>query len=155
MRRVITSFVLAAVLSSAASDFGDAWKQATEQGLALQRAGRYAEASTYFTEAVKLAGDNAERRTMAEHNLAAVAHYRGDYARAEQLYRQVLKFWSDTNNQAEYAKVLTNLGVLYRVTGRLNEAEAAQSDALKVYAKGGLDHTREGITAVYNLAEVL
>jgi tetratricopeptide (TPR) repeat protein len=131
------------------------WTRANSQGLEAQRGGRYAEAASHFAAAVEAAGNDAERRAKAEMNLAAVVYYQGDYATAERLYRGLASFWETQDRPSERAKTLSNLAVLYRVTGRLDKAEALQRQVLTIYSKAGRARSQEAITTAYNLSETL
>jgi predicted ATPase/DNA-binding CsgD family transcriptional regulator len=88
------------------------------------RQGRLSEGFRWYSEIIALAGLNSETEDVA-HVLAAAALIAGRQARAadaEGLHKRALAVWRRLGNTYELARSLSQLGSLFRHTGRLTEA---------------------------------
>ena len=102
--------------------------QVLQLGAALRwywfRQGRLSEGFHWYSEIIALAGRNSETEEVA-HVLAAAALIAGRQERAaaaEALHKRALAVWRRLGNTYELARSLSQLGSLFRHTGRLIEA---------------------------------
>jgi predicted ATPase/DNA-binding CsgD family transcriptional regulator/transcriptional regulator with XRE-family HTH domain len=103
-------------------------KRLLQLGAALRwywfRQGRLSEGFRWYSEIIALAGVNSETEEVA-HVLAAAALIAGRHERAadaEGLHKRALAVWRRLGNNYELARSLSQLGSLFRHTGRLTEA---------------------------------
>lgn len=109
------------------------WESLTQEGIALHRQGRYADAEQKFEEASVAAqafDSNDARRWRTLHNLASVAYVRGDYMRARRLYTKLLS--SHAPAPVERAKALSVMALLLRTAGQLEDAGKYAAEAAQI-----------------------
>lgn len=84
----------------------------------------------------------AGERAILLNNKAALHLQRGEYAKAEELFKAALQeHETKLDESGDVAAVLSNLGEVYRLTGRFDEAEATYTKALQLREKEfGPDH---------------
>ena len=88
------------------------------------RQGSLSEGYQWFSQILELAVGHRETKDLG-HVLAAaalVAGRQGSMRESEQLHTRVLALWRSLSNHHEVARSLSQLGYLYRDTGRLTEA---------------------------------
>ncbi|THJ18142.1 MAG: tetratricopeptide repeat protein [Nitrospira sp. CG24B] len=118
-----------------------------EMGLAGLQAGKYQEAESYFTRALKqreqnLAPDHPDR-ALSLNNLAMLYEKQGRYDKAEPLYQRALAIWEKAlgPNHPNVAPNFNNLAELYRAQGQYAKAEPLYQRALAITEKAlGIDH---------------
>jgi tetratricopeptide (TPR) repeat protein len=94
---------------------------------ALHGAGRFEEALPYYQEAITLlsAAGSELRKVLVQTNLGALYYHRGDYATAENTFRQVdLAYLRRIGNIHYQAVVANGLGNVLLAQGRLEAAES-------------------------------
>jgi tetratricopeptide (TPR) repeat protein len=77
-------------------------------------------------------------------NVAKLRATRGEYEKAEALYRRALATWEETLGPAppDMAACLENLAALYRATGRVEEAEGVERRAARIWAASAAQNGR-------------
>jgi putative nucleotidyltransferase with HDIG domain len=102
------------------------------------------EAEPLYHKASRMARDAGDEHlvAMVEQNLGVVASMRGDDATALRHHMASLEQYRTLGMQEELARQLSNIGLAYTGLGRLEDAEAAYSEASTVALKGGFPVTR-------------
>src|SRR5262245_3192162 len=78
----------------------------------------------------------AGERAILLNNKAALHLQRGEYAKAEELFKAAIQeYETKPDESGDVAAVLSNLGEVYRLTGRFDEAEATYTKALQLREK--------------------
>jgi CHAT domain-containing protein/tetratricopeptide (TPR) repeat protein len=97
---------------------------------------RFPEALDAYTRALAIYRDPAVGDVAGEIetllNLGSYANTRGDYPLAQQYYDAALKLAEKTKARPQQCNALSSIGWLHRVSGRLDDALAAQQQALVI-----------------------
>ena len=109
--------------------------------IAAWRQGKYAEAGEHAERAREIGGRISDRKVVcgATYNKAVIASLCGDHAEALAAYERCLSSPADFESERDRGKVLSNLGVCYRETNRLEEGLARQEEAIRLFESLGLD----------------
>src|SRR2546429_25319 len=128
-RRLLVIFLLLTACSSSRES-----KNYSDSGDAALKSGRYSDAESMFTEAVReaeLSGDQA-RLAAAANKLGAVQQAQGKHLNAEQNYRRAL----DTDEGRRDLETLDKMADFYSSRGRLEEAKGAEEKPLTIRQSG-------------------
>jgi CHAT domain-containing protein/Tfp pilus assembly protein PilF len=113
----------------------------TAQGVRLERDGKYADARTYYEQALdirkRVLGEAHPVYAMTLGDLARGYHITGEYTKAEPLYRQAVEVTRKARiaDHPSSARVLANLGQLYRDTGEYAKAEPLLKQVVEIKQK--------------------
>jgi tetratricopeptide (TPR) repeat protein/tRNA A-37 threonylcarbamoyl transferase component Bud32 len=121
--------------------------------------GRLAEAETWSTESLRLAAANfGEHSSEAAHTLADLAGVywaRGDYARAEPMFRTAVAESRSSNcSPVQLAICINSLGVCLRDQGQRDEAEQCLYEALELFRSARGDRHPVVANVQINLARL-
>ena len=120
--------------------------------------GDLAKAENQYTKALQLAGSTYGESSNQYADIllrqATLAKDKGSYDLSEPLFKKALKIVD--NGSVEAAAINNNLGILYQLMGRLDEAEKQFESALAIYdntSSNQLDYilTEENLATLYSL----
>jgi tetratricopeptide (TPR) repeat protein len=134
----------------------DAWVQRMSLANRLQEQSRYTEARPLYEKAVQDAeelGIRDLRYAQALNNLAAHYHETGLYGQSEPLYRKAAEMWRTLSSTGRLGVTLSNLGTLYRKTGRYQLALDTFSDADAAIRRAYGPQSPELVTCLINWSE--
>jgi tetratricopeptide (TPR) repeat protein len=144
-------------LFTAAVAFGqDAFSERMRLANRHQEQGRYAEARPLYEKAVEdvtHAGTKDLRYAQAHNNLAAHYHEIGKYSEAEAMYRKAADTWRAIHAIGRLGVTLSNLGTLYRKTGRYQLALETFEEADKALREAYGAQSAELASCLVNWAE--
>jgi ATP/maltotriose-dependent transcriptional regulator MalT/DNA-binding SARP family transcriptional activator len=125
------------------------------KGLVLFALGHMKEALVWLQEALRTrrSSDTKSSIPILEMELGVVHRRLGEPEVAAQYYASALQAWGNIGNTAWKARLLNNLGLLYHMTGRLEEAHSLLQEALKVSEWSGYIHFQTN--ALISLADLL
>jgi tetratricopeptide (TPR) repeat protein len=149
--------MLLALLLIPALPAEDTLQHDLQTGVKLYQEGRYDLAEPKFRSAVEQARslDPADpRMARSWNNLAATLYARGRYEEAEQWYVKVLDWHREQGGKPtlEYAKILSNVASMYRVTARFEEAATLARKAVEIGERTATFRELAGF--LFNLAEI-
>jgi CHAT domain-containing protein/tetratricopeptide (TPR) repeat protein len=154
------ALAVAGVRAMAQAPSGTSVAELNNQVVALNQAGRYAEAlpiaHRVLTLAEQLRGSDHPEVATSLNNLAELYRALGRYRDAEPLYNRALTIWEMAfgPDDIDVGTALNNLALLYKAEGRLVEAEPLYRRALAIWEKQlGPDHLEVG-RALSNLGEL-
>ncbi|MEO8357205.1 MAG: tetratricopeptide repeat protein [Chloroflexota bacterium] len=109
------------------------------KGLVMFALGHMAEALTWLQEALKVCRSLSIKNNIPilETELGVVHRRLGQPEITAQYYASALKAWENAGNTGWKARLLNNLGLLYHMTGRLDEAYPLLEEALKTSERSG------------------
>jgi len=104
------------------------------KGLVLFALGHMKDALIWLQEALRTCRSSGTKNNIPilEMELGVVHRRLGQPEVAAQYYASALQAWGNIGNTAWKARLLNNLGLLYHMTGRLDEAHSLLQEALKV-----------------------
>lgn len=125
------------------------------KGLVLFALGHMKEALVWLQEALRTRrlSDTKSSIPILEMELGVVHRRLGEPEVAAQYYASALQAWGNIGNTAWKARLLNNLGLLYHMTGRLEDAHSLLQEALKVSEWSGYVHFQTN--ALISLADLL
>ncbi|KIO33117.1 hypothetical protein M407DRAFT_17982 [Tulasnella calospora MUT 4182] len=125
-----------------------------ELGNMHQQQGDYANASKFYTEALGIFTETADRAGRADvlWRLAGVLQYQGKSEEAVALYSDAQEIFTSIGDRALEARVLFGLAQVYKTQGKYSEATTFYSDALKINTNINDSHGKS--LALFGLAEV-
>ncbi|MGW7200160.1 tetratricopeptide repeat protein [Streptomyces chryseus] len=129
-----------------------------ELGVLFKYSGKFEAAADYYERALdRLSGTNSPELATLYHNIAGLAHARGDYAAAEDPARKAVAVRTEALG-ADHPDVAADCAALAPILLEIGAAEEAESllrEALQTFEKTyGADHYEVGI-ATGNLAAVI
>jgi tetratricopeptide (TPR) repeat protein len=110
-----------------------------EEGLALFRQGRRADAISRFEEAAASyagAGDSVGEGE-ALNNLGVIRRLEREWGAAEEAFRRAATLFQEAGDRVREGQVLGNIGDLYAYQGKGDEAGSYYSDAAEIMASAG------------------
>ncbi|MFD3537422.1 tetratricopeptide repeat protein [Streptomyces sp. NPDC058664] len=140
---------------AAAEDIAAAYN---ELGVLFKYSGKFEAAADFYKRALnRLSGTTSPELATLYHNIAGLAHARGDYAAAEDPARKAVAVRTEALG-ADHPDVAADCAALAPILLEIGEAEEAESllrEALQIFEKAyGADHYEVGI-ATGNLAAVI
>ncbi len=126
-----------------------------EKGLTLASLGQLKEALFWLQEALGTCQTFRIRNNIPilETELGVIHRRLGQPEITARYYASALKAWENAGNTGWKARLLNNLGLLYHVTGRLDEAYPLLEDALKTSERSG--YTRIQTNAFISMGDLL
>ncbi|MFQ5855571.1 MAG: tetratricopeptide repeat protein [Anaerolineae bacterium] len=108
-------------------------------GVVCQATGRWDQAFCHYHSSQAIWTQMGDRHHLAQvtDNLGKLHFYRGDFKRAERLFRENLDFWHEVGarDNASYARL--NLGGIYLIRGRWEQAREYYTQALAAWQQTG------------------
>lgn len=159
-RRCLVVSLLMLTLSSAAYAAGDeAWVSVSKKAQQAAHQQRFTEAESLYNQAIteaKKFGAESSRVGISMSGLAAVYEYKGEYAKAEKLFKQALTIQEKSlgANSTHVATCLNNISSLYARMGQPSEAIAYSERALAIMKKVRGENSPEALMVRQNLAEL-
>jgi LuxR family maltose regulon positive regulatory protein len=125
------------------------------KGLVMFAMGHMKEALTWLQEALQVCRSFGIQRhvPILETELGVVHRRLGEPEITARYYASALKAWENHGNTGWKARLLNNLGLLYHMTGRLEEAYPLLQDALKTAERSG--YLRTQAAALISLGDLL
>ena len=106
---------------------------------ALQMLGKWDEAEQLYLELTERfeASGNFRSLCMAKNNLGIIAFEQQDYLRAESVWQEVLRLYSQMQQSTNAASIYNNLGKVYTALGEWQTAEEMLQQAIQMYDSVG------------------
>ena len=109
------------------------------RGMSLYQVGRITEATEWLGQSLAVYNtlDDAQRVAMLRMELGLAHASAGQYTQALVHYNRALEYWRNSDNIAQQANLLNNLGVLYHLRGDYELASSLLEDALVCAERSG------------------